>query len=45
MASGRAVSPVKVHAPGGTQTVRQEGNSILLRGAARLVCQGEFFVG
>jgi diaminopimelate epimerase len=45
MATGRADSPVKVHAPGGTQTVRQEGNSILLRGPARLVCRGEFFVG
>jgi diaminopimelate epimerase len=45
MATSRADSPVKVHAPGGTQTVRQEGNSILLRGPARLVCRGEFFVG
>ena len=44
MASGRAASPVKVHAPGGTQIVRQEGNSILLRGPARLLCRGEFFV-
>jgi diaminopimelate epimerase len=45
MATGRADSPVKVHAPGGTQTVRQEGNSILLRGPAHLLCRGEFFVG
>lgn len=45
MAVGRAISPVKVHAPGGTQAVRQEGNSILLRGPARLVCRGEFFFG
>jgi diaminopimelate epimerase len=45
LATGRADSPVKVHAPGGTQTVRQEGNSILLRGPARLLCRGEFFVG
>jgi diaminopimelate epimerase len=44
IASGRAESPVHVHAPGGTQMVRQEGNSILLRGTARLVCRGEFFV-
>ena len=44
MASGRAETPIKVHAPGGTQTVRREGNSILLRGPARLVCRGEFFL-
>jgi diaminopimelate epimerase len=43
MATGRADSPVKVHAPGGTQSVRREGNNILLRGPARLVCRGEFF--
>ena len=42
--AGRADSTVKVHAPGGTQTVRQEGNTIFLRGSARLVCSGEFFV-
>jgi diaminopimelate epimerase len=44
MATGRTDSPVKVHAPGGTQTVRGEGNSIFLRGPARLVGRGEFFV-
>ena len=44
MATGRADSPVKVHAPGGTQGVRREGNNILLRGPARLVCRGEFFL-
>jgi len=44
MATGRADSPVKVHAPGGTQTVRKEGNNIFLRGPARLLCQGEFFL-
>jgi diaminopimelate epimerase len=44
MATGRAESPVKVHAPGGTQTVRQDGNNIFLRGPARLVCRGEFFL-
>ncbi len=44
MATGRAESPVKVHAPGGTQTVRKEGNRIFLRGPARLVCRGEFFL-
>jgi len=44
MATGRALSPVRVHAPGGTQTVRQEGNNIFLRGSARLLCRGEFFL-
>lgn len=42
--AGHADSSVKVHAPGGTQTVRQEGKTIFLRGPARLVCQGEFFL-
>lgn len=44
LATGRAQSPVKVHARGGTQTVRREGNNIFLRGPARLVCRGEFFL-
>ena len=44
MATGRAESPVRVHAPGGIQTVRREGKLVLLRGAARLVCRGEFFL-
>ncbi len=44
MATGRAESPVRVHAPGGTQTVRKEGNTVFLRGAARLVCRGDFFL-
>ena len=44
MATGRAESAVKVHAPGGTQTVRKEGETILLRGSARLICRGEFFL-
>jgi len=44
MATGRADSPVKVHAEGGTQTVRREGDNIFLRGPARLLCQGEFFL-
>jgi len=43
MAIGRAQSPVKVHSPGGTQIVRQEGRNIFLRGPARLVARGEFF--
>lgn len=45
MSIGRASSPVKVHAPGGTQTVRRVGESIFLRGPARLLCRGEFFLG
>lgn len=44
MATGKAESPVKVHAPGGTQTVRKEGNNIFLRGPARLIGRGEFFL-
>ena len=44
MATGKARSPVKVHAPGGTQTVRNNGSKIFLRGPARLVCRGEYFL-
>ena len=44
MATGRAQSPVRVHAAGGTQTVRKDGASFFLRGPAQLVCRGEFFV-
>jgi diaminopimelate epimerase len=44
IAAQRAESPVKVHASGGTQLVRKEGKNIFLRGAARLICQGEFFL-
>lgn len=44
IATGRAESPVKVHTLGGTQTVRMEGKKIFLRGSARLVCQGEYFL-
>ena len=44
MVAGRAVSPVKVQAPGGTQTVRTNGSKVFLRGPARLVCRGEFFL-
>jgi diaminopimelate epimerase len=44
MANGRAVSPVKVHAPGGTQTIRTNGNKVFLQGPARLLCRGEFFL-
>ena len=43
IASKRAVSPVRVHAPGGVQTIRWE-EQIYLRGSARLICRGEFFI-
>jgi len=43
IASKKAVSPLRVHAPGGVQTVRWE-EQIYLRGSARLICHGEFFV-
>jgi diaminopimelate epimerase len=47
IASGRADSPVRVHAPGGVQTVRwnQDDGQVFLRGPARIVCRGEFFEG
>jgi diaminopimelate epimerase len=44
IAIGKAQSPVRVHAPGGSQTVRKQGSSIWLRGPARLICEGEFFL-
>ena len=43
IAQKRVQSPVRVHAPGGVQTVRWEGE-VFLRGPAQLVCRGEFFV-
>jgi diaminopimelate epimerase len=43
IATKRAASPVRVHAPGGVQTVRWEGQ-VFLRGPAQLVCRGEFFI-
>jgi diaminopimelate epimerase len=48
IASGRVNSPVKVVAPGGSQTVRwdNEGdrNQVYLRGPASLICRGEYFL-
>lgn len=41
--AGKAESPVRVHTPGGVQTVRWE-QQVYLRGTARLVCRGEFFL-
>jgi len=42
--SGRAQSPVSVHAPGGPQMVRLQQGEVFLRGPATLVCEGRFFV-
>jgi diaminopimelate epimerase len=42
MAAKKVSSPVKVVAPGGTQTVRWD-EQVYLTGPARLVCRGEFF--
>jgi diaminopimelate epimerase len=44
LSTGRVESPVKVNAPGGSQTVRVERNSLYLRGPARLLCRGEFYL-
>lgn len=39
----KAESPLRVHTPGGMQTVRWE-EQVFLRGTAQLICRGEFFV-
>jgi diaminopimelate epimerase len=44
VSTGRVEWPVQVHAPGGTQTVRQHGDLIFLRGPAQLLCRGDFFL-
>ncbi len=41
--SGKAKSPVRVRAPGGTQTVEWE-REVFLTGPATLLCRGEFFI-
>lgn len=43
IATKDAQSTLRVHAPGGVQTVRWEGQ-VFLRGPAELTCRGEFFV-
>ena len=43
IAAHRANSPLRVHAPGGVQTVRWD-DEVYLRGPAELICRGEFFV-
>ena len=44
IAAKRAQSPVRVHAPGGVQTVRWEEVRSFSGGPAQLVCRGEFFI-
>lgn len=44
IATRHAESPVRVHAPGGVQTVRIQGGNIFLRGPAKLICRGEFIL-
>jgi diaminopimelate epimerase len=43
MTTNKGVSPVRVHAPGGAQTVRWD-DQVYLRGPARLICSGEYFL-
>jgi diaminopimelate epimerase len=43
IAAKKAESPLRVHAVGGTQTVRWQGE-VFLRGPAQLICRGEFFL-
>ena len=43
IARDHASSPLQVHAPGGTQVVRWDGENVRLRGPAQLICRGEFF--
>jgi len=41
--SGKAKSPVRVHALGGVQTV-EWSDEVFLTGPATLLCRGEFFI-
>jgi diaminopimelate epimerase len=41
--AGKVKSPVRVHAPGGTQTV-EWNQEVFLYGPATLLCRGEFFI-
>jgi len=43
IAAKKAESPLRVHAPGGVQTVRWD-EQVFLRGPAQLICRGEFFI-
>jgi diaminopimelate epimerase len=42
IATNRAVSSVRVHAPGGIQIVRWE-KEVFLQGPAEIICRGEYF--
>jgi diaminopimelate epimerase len=42
IATKKVASPVRVHAPGGTQIVRWE-KEVFLRGPAEIICRGEYF--
>ncbi|HET9182378.1 MAG TPA: diaminopimelate epimerase [Candidatus Angelobacter sp.] len=44
IAGGHVKSPVVVNAPGGSQVVRWDGDTVFLRGPAQLICYGAFFV-
>jgi diaminopimelate epimerase len=44
ISTGKVKSPVRVRALGGTQMVRQEEREVFLSGAARLICEGNFFL-
>lgn len=43
IATGKAESPLRIHTPGGLQSVRWE-KEVFLRGPAQIICEGEFFV-
>ena len=43
IATRKVQSPVRIHTPGGVQTVRWD-EQVFLRGPAHLICRGEFFV-
>ncbi|MGH9511512.1 MAG: diaminopimelate epimerase [Terriglobales bacterium] len=42
ISASKAESPVRVHTPGGTQSVRWE-QEVFLRGPAQIICSGVFF--
>jgi diaminopimelate epimerase len=44
ISTGRVQSPVRVVAPGGTQTVTVEHDGLSLTGPARILCRGEFYL-
>jgi len=41
--AGKVKSPVRVHAPGGTQTVEWD-TEVFLHGPATILCRGDFFI-